>query len=131
MIDKGYLMIESTFYALKHPPTEYYEKLAPEEAHRVERVRVIGEKLGLPLLGMMKHIASRFPIRTVEEKITPEWMMKRGMEKFPKLIEVIEEKEEAGQKWLREQCREVVQFATGRIAWSDENETMVEVLRVF
>ncbi len=127
MIDKGFLMIESTFYAIRRPPVEYYERMEPEEIQRVERVRVMGGKIGLPLLGMMKHVAGHFPYRAVESKVTPEWLLRRGREKFPKLMGVIEGRGEAGQRWLQEQCRELVQFATGRLVWSDEKETLIPV----
>lgn len=126
MVDNGWLLIESMFYAIRRPPTEYYEKMDPEEAHRVERVRALGEKFGLPLLGMLRYVASHFPYEAVEEKVTPEWMRRRGRDKFPELIKVIEKKGGAGDKWLSSQCREIVQFSTGRLVWSDAKETMVK-----
>ena len=126
MIENGWLMIESTFYALRHPPVEYYEKLGLEEAQKVERARVMGEKFGMPALGVLRMVASYFPYKDVEEKVTPEWMMTRGREKFPELIKVIEEKKEAGQKWLERQCTEVVKFATGRLVWDSSQDTFVE-----
>lgn len=127
MVDHGYLVIESMYFAIRHPPAEYYEKMDPEEAKKVERTRMFGEKVGLPLLGMMCAVARQFPYKAVEEKVTPEWLKRRGREKFPELVEVLEEKGPAGEKWLQAQCREIVQFATGNIVWSDAQETMVPI----
>ena len=128
MIDHDYLIIESLYFAIRHPPTaEYYEKMDPKEAKKVEKTRMFGEKVGLPLLGMMRVVARQFPYKAVEGKVTPEWLKRRGREKFPELVKVIEEKGPAGEKWLQAQCREIVQFATGDITWSDVQEKMVPI----
>ena len=126
MIDHGYLVIESMYFAIRHPP-EYYEKMDPEEAKKVEKTRMFGARVGLPLLGMMRVVARQFPYKAVEEKVRPEWVKRRGREKFPELVEVLEAKGPAGEKWLQAQCREIVQFAMGTITWSDAQEKMVPV----
>lgn len=130
MIDNGYLLIESLYYAIHHSPEEYYEKMDPEEAKKVEKTRMFGARVGIPLLAMMCAVARPFPYKAVEEKVTPEWLKRRGREKFPELVEIIEEKGDAGETWLQMQCREVVQLATGSIAWSDAQEKMVPVVEL-
>lgn len=127
MIDHGYLVIESMYFAIRHPPAAEYARMDPEEAKKVEKTRMFGERVGLPLLGMMRAVARQFPYKAVEEKVTPEWLKRRGREKFPELVKVIEEKGATGEKWLQAQCREIVQFATGDITWSDAQEKMVPV----
>jgi len=127
LIDNSYLLIESTFYAIRHPPQEFYDTADPEEARKVERVRVMGEKIGLPLFGMLRYVCAQFPYEAVEGKVTPEWVRKRGKLKFPELVKVWEDTGEAGEKWLKAQCREVILFATGRLLWSDQAMRMVAV----
>lgn len=133
MIDNDYLLIESLFFALNPPlqssgpkgnPTKNNEELSPEEA---DKVMAMGKKVGLPLLGAMRFVASRFPYKVVEEKITPEWMLRRGRGKFPALMDIIEAKGPAGTHWLEKQCDEFVQFATGRLNWSPEKRIMIPV----
>lgn len=78
-------------------------------------------------LGMLKQVTSRIPAEMVEAKVTPEWLIRRGREKFPDIIEVIDQSGEKGLMWLIKQAREIVNFCTNRLVWSNEHNRLVEI----
>lgn len=128
LVDNNWFIIESIFYSIRHPPVEVYKQLNPKEVPKLEQIRGTLTKTVLPLLGMVKFVASKFPPSAIEYKVTPEWLLKRGRKRFPTLVRVVEKRGEKGQEWMKSQCREIVLFATGRLVWDDSSKTMIEVV---
>jgi hypothetical protein len=126
MIDKNFYIIDAIFYATRHQPT-YPPELSREQVARLEMIRATMSKTVLPLLGMVKFVASKFPPEAVEAKVTPDWLLRRGDQRFPELSERVRAKGERGRWWLEKQAEELRAYATGRAYWSEEERKLVIV----
>jgi len=126
MIERDKHIIASTFYAIRHRPN-YPEDLSADQIRRLEAFRAQLARVALPVLGMMRRVASGFPPEVVERQVTPEWLMRRARNQFPMLADVVCMQGKRGQRWLADQAREIVGFATGRLTWDDKVCKLVEV----
>lgn len=126
MIDKNYYIVDSIFYSIRHQPT-YPPELSEEQIARLEWMRAAMSRTVLPLLGMVRFVASKFPPEAVEQKVTPEWLLKRGKEKFPELVTRVRAKGKRGRWWLERQAEEIRAYATGRTYWSEEERKLIIV----
>jgi len=124
-IDNDYTVLEAIFSSLQRPPIEVYLKMDPAEAAKLEAFRRNMSRTVLPLLGFARRIASNFPADAVESKVTPEWLLGKGRAKFPKLVEVVEKHGDKGRRWLEKQCREIVDYLLGRLAYDPKTGKMV------
>ena len=95
-----------------------------------ERMRRSLVKTVLPVLGLARTVASRFPASAIESKVTPEWLIEKGKKRFPELIAVIEKYGERGRKWLQRQSQEIVLYLTGRLVYDVKSGRMVRVERI-
>lgn len=129
LIENDWYLIENIFYGIYNVPVEGYKKvnLSPEDVQKAEQVRMSLAKVVLPVLGMTKLVASKFPVNTVEMKVTPEWLIKRGEKRFPEIVEVWKETGEKGRMWLEKQSREIVNYLTGRTVYSPQLGRMASV----
>ena len=128
MIENGWTILDSLFYAMRYQPV-YPSQLSPEEVERLERIRAGATRVVLPILGMAKAIASRLPPDMIMKKLDGDWLMRRANERFPILAERIRMHGEKGRKWLQKQARELALFLTGQLAWDDRKRRLVEVRR--
>lgn len=124
MIDKNYYIIDSIFYATRHQPT-YPPEISEEQVARLEMMRTTMSRTVLPLLGMVRFVASKFPPEAVEAKVTPDWLLKRGKEKFPELVTRVRGKGEKGRRWLKNQAEELRAYATGRTYWNEKERKLI------
>ena len=127
LVDNDWYIIETMFYASTNIPVEGYKKMKPEEIQKAEQMRKALAKTVLPVLGMAKFVASKFPVEAVEAKVTPEWLIKRGEERFPEIVKVWKDTEEKGEQWLEKQAAEIVGYLTGRIIYSPQQRIMVPI----
>jgi len=129
MIDHDWYLIESIFYSVRYQPN-YPSELSEKEIAKLERMRATMLKTVLPILGMVRFVASKFPPEAVEAKVTPDWLLGKGKKRFPQLVRVVKKKGEKARKWLEKQSREIVLYATGRLVWDDQKKQLVEVTKV-
>lgn len=101
--------------------------MSSEDVHKTEMIRISLARGVLPVLGMTKLVASKFPASAVEMKVTPEWLIKRGEKRFPEIVEVWKETNEKGKVWLEKQSREIIDYLTGQIIYSPQLGKMVAV----
>lgn len=127
LIDKDWYLIRSVFYCAYNVPLETYQDMSAEEIQTAERLRISMAKTVLPVLGWTKFIASKFPVEAVEGKVTPEWLLKRGKQRFPELVKVWEESGEKGDRWLKNQCQEIIDYVTGRTVYNPVLKGMVSI----
>jgi hypothetical protein len=125
MVDNHWFLMESIFFCAYNIPVEAYAKMSKEEVLKAEKVRISLAKSILPVVGMTKRVASMFPPKAVEAKITPKWLIVRGEKRFPELVEVWRNSGGKGEKWLQEQADEIVGFLTGRLVYSPWHRKMV------
>jgi hypothetical protein len=105
----------------------YPSNLTRAQVAALERLRLGMTRATVAALGLVRYIASKLPEEVVENKVTPEWLLKKGRERFPEVVQVIEANGDRGRAWLKKQCEEIVGFCTGRLVWSDEHDGLVEV----
>jgi hypothetical protein len=125
MVDNHWFIMESIFFCAYNVPIETYAKMSKEEIAKAEKVRISLAKSVLPVVGMAKRVASMFPPKAVEAKVTPQWLITRGEKRFPELVEVWRNSGGKGEKWLQEQADEIVGFLTGRLVYSPWHRKMV------
>jgi len=130
LIENNWTILESIFYNLNRVPTDAYAKLTPKEAAMVERIRRGMTRTVLPVLGMARTVASKFPPSAVESKVTPDWLLEKGRKRFPELVAVVEKHGERGRQWLERQSKEIALYLTGRLVYDARSGKMVEVRRV-
>jgi len=126
-IENNWTILESIFYNLNRVPTDAYAKLTPKEVAMAERIRRGMTRTVLPVLGMARTVASKFPPSAVESKVTPDWLLEKGRKRFPELVAVIEKHGERGRRWLRNQAIEIREYLTGKIVFDPEKGKMVNV----
>jgi len=125
MILNDWYIIASIYFSTTGGPLGREGKLPPEELEKARRIRGFVAKTVLPILHMLRSTASRFPAEAVVSKINPEWLKTRGREKFPELVEAIEDMGDMGDRWLQNQCNEIVDFALGRSVYSPIHRRMI------
>jgi len=128
MIENGWTLLDSLFYAIRYRPV-YPEELSPEEVESIESMRMGAAKAVLPVLGIARTIASKLPPDLIEERLDGDWLMRRANERFPILAERIKVHGEKGERWIRKQARELALFLTGKLVWDDSRRKLVEVRR--
>lgn len=126
MIDNDWYIINAIFYASRRQPV-YPAELSEKEVARLEQMRATMMKTVLPLLGMVRFVASKFPPEAVEAKLTPEWFLDKGRKRFPVLVRVVKGKGEKGQRWLERQVEEIRKYCVGKLVWSEKLEKMVDI----
>jgi len=129
-IDNEWYIIGSIYYNLKElEPTWSKMNLSEEEKLKVEKIRRSDflKRLVIPALERAQWLASKFPASMIEQKITPEWLMKKGDENRPIIAEVVRARGEKGQQWLERQAAEFVLYFTNRLIWHDGLRRMVLV----
>lgn len=131
MIDHDYYIVESIFYSARHQfdynSLERGVQLSADEAAKLESLRAGMMKTVLPLLGMVRFVASKFPVKAVEAKLTPEWFLEKGNRRFPVLVRAVNKKGDKGRKWLERQVKEIREYSVGRLVWSDREGRMVNI----
>lgn len=79
----------------------------------------------LKVLDRVRAFASQYPEKAVREKVTPEWLTRRGEKSFPEIIEVIKANGERGQAWLSRQADEIVKYCLGKLVWDKSSGKVV------
>jgi|GEM_PF-7087100 len=110
-------ILESFFYGLYRPPLKAYGQMKPQEAERLERFRRSMAETVLPIIGMARTIASRFPAEAVEDKVKADWLLEKCGKCFPELVSVINMHGERGRMWLEAQAKQIRDYLLGRIAY--------------
>lgn len=85
------------------------------------------KRMVLPGLERAKWLASKFGTSAIEEKVTAEWLIGKGEETRPVIIEILNARGEAGRRWLEKQAEQFREFFCGRLVWSDALKRMVSV----
>ena len=109
------LVLNALLGKAKYPPG-----ISPQRRERLEAMRLTIGKSVLPVMGMIRTFASRFPEEAVRDKVTPEWLMRRGKGSFPEIVEVWRRNGDKGYAWLSRQAEEIVDYVTGRLVWDGE-----------
>ena len=128
MIDNKYLPITSAYHHANNMPWEK-EGLSQKDLEEVEKLRsgTFLTKKVLPLLETVRRYGRNIPPVVMQDKINPEWMKKEGFKKYPKLLDIIEQKGEAGEEYLEMVCMEINLYVTGRLIWDSKNQRMVMI----
>lgn len=126
LIDHDKYIIELVFNGLFGSP-KYSQDLSPEKRARLEGLRVTIGKGVLPVMGMVRTFASRFPEEAVRDKVTPEWLVKRGEKAFPEIVEVWRGNGDKGYAWLSRQADEITAYCTGKLVWDKDRGEMVDL----
>jgi hypothetical protein len=71
-----------------------------------------------------------FPPEEIARKVTPDWLISRGEKMYPEVVEVWRGSGERGEKWLKTQAQELVNYLTGRIVYDVAQGRMVELAPV-
>ncbi|MDI6814100.1 MAG: hypothetical protein QMD10_11265 [Desulfitobacteriaceae bacterium] len=129
MVEKDYHTVSILFYALTRKPDYAKEGLSPEEAGRLEAYRLGSLRTILPILGMVRTFASRFPSEAVEAKVTADWLMKRAERSRPEIAEIIKEYGEKGWAWLEGEAEELREYFLGRLMWDNEKGIFVKKVK--
>ena len=136
-IENDWNILESIFYGLCRSPSEVYKNMSPEEVSKTERIRHNLARTVLPIIGMAQKVARSFPPEAVESKVTAEWLMRRGREKFPELIEIVESHGDRGRAWLDRQAKQICDYLTGKIVYHpvklkfvSREEMIIEIQRI-
>lgn len=116
LIDRDKYIIELIFNGI-YGTAVYPPYMKKEEIKKVESIRRLGSAI-LPIMKMVQGLASRYGEEAVRAKVTPEWIMKRMGEKYPEIVEVWKANGERGQRWLKRQAEEIVNYATGKLIWN-------------
>lgn len=129
MVTHNYHTIDTIFYSIQHRPN--YERdtphLSKEEIEKMEAMRRQLPKMVLPVLGMVRKLAERFPPETVEAKVTREWLLKRAERSQPEVAGLLKGYGEQGEKWLEEEAKQIRLYLLGRLVWDPASRHMVEV----
>jgi len=125
MILNDWYIIASIYFSTTGGLLGREGKLPPEELEKARRIQGFVARTVLPILHMLRSTASRFPAEAVARKINPEWLKTRGREKFPELVEAVEDMGGMGERWLQNQCKEIVDFALGRSVYSPIHRRMI------
>lgn len=125
LIENDRDILACIFSGMIRPPVDYYQRIPLEEAQKIERIRRSMAKTVLPVLGMARTMASKFPSEAVEKKITAEWLMSKGEKKFPKLVEVVKAHGEKGRRWVERQADQIRDFMLGRITFDPNTMQIV------
>jgi len=124
MVEKDYHSLSCLFYSLAHMPDYEKEGLTPEEAKRMEAIRLNSARAILPILGMARTFAARFPAEAIESKVTAEWLMRRAEKSHPELARILHEFNEnhngKGWRWLEKEAEELREYFLGRLRWNNE-----------
>jgi hypothetical protein len=107
--------------------SKYPTNMNKEEIQKLEQSSQGMMKWVVMGLTMVRDIAGKFPEEMVRSKITPEWLVWRGKQKYPEIIEQIALNGIKGARWLSNQSEEICLFCLGRLIWSDEADGLVEV----
>jgi len=91
------------------------------EIKEIEGNRRRLRKTVIPIFGMARSFASRFPPEYLDNYLTGEWLYNQIRKRFPDVAKVIDECGEEGRKWLENQAWEIRMYLTGRLVW-DQNE---------
>lgn len=116
-VESDWNILEGVFYGLYRPPIEAYKQMDPREVMKAERVRRSLAKTVLPVIGMARNIASRFPAEAVEKKVTAEWLLGKGEKYFPEIVDVVEKHGDKGRAWVERQAEQIRLYLTGRIVY--------------
>lgn len=130
-IDNEWYIINSIYYNfLGYQPDYSKMDLSQKELEKAEKVRrsEFLKRMVIPALERARWLAAKFPSKIIEEKITPEWLMKKGEENRPVIAEVVKARGEKGRLWLERQCAEFILFFTGRLIWSNEHRRLIMVV---
>jgi len=119
LIDNDRYIVDLVLNALFGKP-QYPPGISNQRRERLESMRVVMGKSVLPVMGMVRTFASRFPEEAVRAKVTPEWLMRRGSQSFPEVAEVWRRNGDKGYAWLSRQSEEIVQYVTGRLVWDGQ-----------
>ena len=136
LIDNDWYLIESIFYGAYTASLEESARRGgspsspstqPEEVSQGERYMVGVAKVALPLLNWARSIASMFPPDAVSRKVTSEWLISRGEKHYPEVVAVWRGSGERGERWLKVQAKEIVDYLIGRVAYDVNQRKMVTI----
>jgi len=97
-----------------------------KEIKKLENFRKRLGKTILPVFGMARNIASRFPKEYIDQYLTGEWLYKQAVKRHPEIAKIIDESEN-GREWLENQAREIREYITGRLVWDPKRLKLVSV----
>jgi len=108
MIERRWHVLPSILYALSKKP-DYPPDLSESEIRKLESMRKNLIHVVVPLLQMVKVIASRFPPEVIEQKLTGQWILDKLGKRHPEIVEVIKN-EEGGIEWIEEEAEIIKKF---------------------
>jgi hypothetical protein len=126
-IENDWNILGGVFYGLYRPPIKAYQKMTLQEIAKAERVRQNLAHTVLPVIGMARSIAASFPAKTVEAKVTADWLIEKGEKYFPEIVAIIKQHGDKGRSWVEKQAEEIREFLTGKIVFHPQRLCFVKV----